>query len=219
MCALLHLCASIEKCGPLWATSAFVFESKIGQLRSYAKGPTRVGEQISDRILQYYAYRNKLITEMSNPHYTSNSFCEQLFFNTEHKSGKIKIVDKNITLYTDFCNLKDAYSRCRIRETLYCFRQYKLAKKTDDTVAMLKDRRFIQINHFYMKNNEVFIDIFSLITKPYKIEAFISKNTFIVTEKRKGTVKASDVTMKLVHVHIPNVAEYVIIPPPMYDIK
>lgn len=58
--SLLHLGESVRQSGPLCATSAFPFESKIGQLKAFVGGPKGVPEQISNKSLQYCKLKNSL---------------------------------------------------------------------------------------------------------------------------------------------------------------
>lgn len=46
--ALTHDVMSVKKCGPLWATSGFSFQSKLVQIKKTVKGPTKVAEQVAD---------------------------------------------------------------------------------------------------------------------------------------------------------------------------
>ena len=51
--ALVHLPEQVRRFGPLWVTSASVFESAFGIMKSFVKGSRNEGKQIIERFLRY----------------------------------------------------------------------------------------------------------------------------------------------------------------------
>lgn len=217
VCALLHLCKSVENCGPLWASSAFVHESKIYQLKMSTHGPTRITEQIADRILEYYDYRNKL-TNIKEEDEVS-IFCKNIFF--KRKAGTTnnkKIIDEHTSLYTNHCKKENAFSRCYYKEILYSSKEYELSKKNDDSVVLLKNGQFGRINYFFLDNTSVTMNFEQFVTEPYQLNGHVSKNIFkVIGRSIEPKVKISDIQKKCVHIDLRK--EFVVIPPSFYDVK
>lgn len=59
--ALRHLCDNIKMTGPLWATSAFSFESEMRHIKKSIKGSHGVVEQVSNRIVEAFQFKKKLL--------------------------------------------------------------------------------------------------------------------------------------------------------------
>lgn len=218
--SVLHISDCIQKNGPLWATSAFVFESKIAKLKNEINSPKSVPDQIADRIGEYYEYRNRLVIKYVDRFLPCASFCKRLFFRTPKPTFNYITTREGPVLYTDRCQEAGWFSRCAFKDMIYSSKQYKLAKKTDDTAIILKDGRMGLINYFRHEADKIIVNIQHLKVQPQEIADMVSKNIFEV----KGIIENIDISFmdietKLVHVHIPNVSEYLILPPTFSDVK
>lgn len=113
---LLHMWTPVLKCGPLWATSAFSFESKIGKIKRCVKSSIGVTDQISASVIEYYHLRNEILLEEDSLALDpAMNFCVNLYFKrceplnnikespegaivhlTEKKNGKIFLTDATL---------------------------------------------------------------------------------------------------------------------------
>lgn len=98
---LLHAVQSVRKSGPLWATSAFPFESNIYFLKRLVNGPKGVEQQIANKSLQILSYKVGM-SNSSSPNHVK-AFCEQLF-NKNRSTVNVEVNDGVIFFYSqDVC--------------------------------------------------------------------------------------------------------------------
>jgi len=104
---LLHVVQSVRMSGPLWATSAFPFESNIYFLKQLVNGPKGVEQQIAKKSLQILAYQAGLsITLLSN---NAKMYCEKLF--SKARSNVTGALTANGVIFFDEIN-SHVYDKC-----------------------------------------------------------------------------------------------------------
>lgn len=218
--SVLHISDSVLKNGPLWATSDFVFESKIAKLKESIAGPKSVPDQIADRIGEYYEFRNRLIMKYIDKVEPCARFCKTMFYRNPPPTFNFINTQEGPILYTDHCSRLQSFSRCSYKDVIYCSQEYELAKKTDDTVVLLENGDMGIINFFHVENDRVLANIEPLKVKAVECSGMISNNIFKVIERIKDTdVSFMSIKKKLVHVFLSQTREYVILPPPFFDVK
>ncbi|KAK6492328.1 hypothetical protein HHUSO_G4649 [Huso huso] len=90
---LLHLAKSVKLWGPLWAHSAFVFESGNGKLLQLVKGTKGVAKQVVNKFLLYKAI--PLFKEIHNIKTSIAEFCTKL---TDYPELQASDTSNGITL-------------------------------------------------------------------------------------------------------------------------
>lgn len=135
---LTHLPLSVQRWGPLWATSAFRFEDNNGVLLGLIHGTQQVNMQLVNTLKLINGY-NVLRSKFSNQLVKCVS------------SGPLgKLVDIKLTeiekLKLDLffgCPLNELqfYSRCKINHVLFCSKSYKQTNRCNYAVK------------YYMKND------------------------------------------------------------------
>ena len=184
--ALLHLCASVRKCGPLWATSAFAPESKIGKIKESVKGTNKVADQIADRNAEYYEQRNRLLSRVTKIDTIAAMFCNNLLSKTEKPTFNYQESDEKALVYTDYVKESGKYTRCSFNNTIYHSIDYKRAKTTDNTIIMLQDGRIGQIKYFYLEENKANLCINEFSVHPFQIDDIVWKNIFYVLDIKEN---------------------------------
>lgn len=229
-----HVCACVEKNGPLSKTSAFTFESKIAQIIMSVNGPTRVTEQIAESVAQYFTYRNKMILEKADQNDPISSFCKERFFNVPPATFNFKELGKDVKLYTDHSTVEGTYSRCAYKNELYTSESYKLAKKTNDSGILLHNGQFGRINYFILDDEnkvKIYIELFT--SEPFTVGFLESRAIFKVKKLRCVELPLEDIKSKVMYVNLSakmvsrkkreveneETVEYVMILPPLSDIK
>ncbi|XP_051175620.1 uncharacterized protein LOC127290858 [Leptopilina boulardi] len=143
---LLHLVQSVRMSGPLWATSAFPYENGIFYLKRQVTGPKGIYDQIVRRMLQRNSF--KLLWKQTTQSESAAKFCKFLFDNKQCIQSVQRIsVDTDVILLGPSSSNK-FYARCVYRGTIYCGSEYTRAKKTNDTIAQLKNNSIVQITKF-----------------------------------------------------------------------
>ena len=99
---LLHIVESVNHSSPLWAISAFPFESFLFVLKQYANGPKNAEQQIAKKALTILDY--KFVVDKSIFHSESaKQFCKSVF------SHKLLTTHVAISPYgVIFCGRRDS---------------------------------------------------------------------------------------------------------------
>ncbi|XP_072143048.1 uncharacterized protein [Dermacentor andersoni] len=154
---LRHLTSSVEHLGPLWANSAFPFETGNGKLTKIVKAAKGAPTQILERVTLEGELELALHL-LSLPHDVVR-FCERLLGNVPIK--KVTRID-NVCLFgapvtamlserelqsvqnflDTTCAVIEEYSRMSFEGTIIHSQQYRKAKKSDCSVVASHDGKF-----------------------------------------------------------------------------
>lgn len=207
-------------CGPLWSTSAFPFESKICVLKKYVDGPTRISDQIADRVSEYYEFRHKLLTELDGYENPSSAFCKHIFFRTPEPSFNLQKCKGDVILFTDHKPSENTYSRCMYQNVMLHAISYSEGKKTDNTMVVYDESSIGQINYFYLVDSQVHVSLTAVETEPFEVGDITSANIFQVTgRKSRVCIPIGRVDRKVLHMEVKGSNEYIALPPPFIDVK
>jgi len=176
--SLLHAVQSVRKSGPLWATSAFPYESNINVLKQLVNGPKGVEQQIAKKSLQVMAYRVGVAT-----HSLSNDikmYCEKLFCQSR-LTRNVEVKD-GVTFFgsvhsKDACIARGTkYDKCVYNGQLYQSKNYTRSKKWNNSIVQLKSGKIAQITEIinlpdtgcYFNVNEFFAEkVVNFGVQPY----------------------------------------------------
>lgn len=131
---LLHLVFSVQRWGPLWATSAFMFESQNGFLANNVHGKNKMGQELLNNL--------QIIEAVDALKY----ICK--YKSTNRVNAKFKVLGKSLNYIfnhdeilllssrqIDFSRGK-VFSRAEINNELYTSMLYKETKKNNYTVMV-----------------------------------------------------------------------------------
>lgn len=199
---LLHMAESVRRNGPLWATSAYPFESNLHQLKQDITGPKGTMHQIATRFLRRHNLQNYVLSQGNED---SWNFCKTII-------NKRKIITLNYVRDIDGALLirnrskRDMiknpaeYARCILEGKMYHSKLYNMAKKTDNTYVYLKDGRVGQIRKFILRNDKTVIVVEILKIEKYQSCEHIWKVSD--TNKELSYISLTDVQNKMVYISI-----------------
>lgn len=153
---LLHLCLSVERWGPLWATSAFSFESHNGFLAKIVHGTYNMGQEMMNN-LKIVEGTNILKTKVKPKNIVSNK--NEFHFDLLGKSVRYKH-NADLLLSMDLDpKIAKFYSRVKVGNDTYTSTFYKTTKFNNFTVQIeLKDGSFFYgaIQIFFTYSNKLY---------------------------------------------------------------
>jgi len=168
-----HLLDSVKNTGPLWATSAFCFESNMGKYKDYVTGPTGVKVQIVSKALKYDLLDNVLNNGKSSQTCIKfhNSISRHKVCSINDTFQKVLCLGKFIEAFVDG-NPVEVYMRLLINNTVFNTKEYSDSSvKNDNSFVKLKDNSYGQILHIYKwKNNKITIKVNKVVCKPFSIK-------------------------------------------------
>lgn len=220
---LLHLVESVRKNGPLWATSAFPFESGIGHLKNRITGPNGVMQQIVNRTLQINQVKNNFIgVEEKN----TWSYCKNLFQYRRISSNYERSVEGAILISNSVeqNSIYNKYNRIIYKETVFHSTSYSRPKKTDNTVVQLENSEIVRISHFVLIDNKCYMICKMLETCKFS-ENISLDHIFKVTSisRRSEQRSITKIKTKLVCVNVDTndneTLFYVCIPPNTFEVQ
>ncbi|XP_024889701.1 uncharacterized protein LOC112466052 [Temnothorax curvispinosus] len=146
--SILHCVQSVRKSGPLWATSAFPYESNIFVLKQLVNGPKGVEQQMAKKSLQVMSYRVGVATNsLSN---NVKIYCDKLFGG--NRSTVNVEVTEGVTFFGSGKYFADActagglkYEKCVYNGQLYQIKNYTRSKKWNNSIIQLKSKKIAQI--------------------------------------------------------------------------
>ena len=98
-------------------------------------------------------------------------------------------------------------------------KSYKRPEKTDNTVIQLKDKSIVQIHHFELQNEELFMCVNKFVTLPFEKNELVVNHLLRVIDKEEETKMKIDLfDSKLIYISS-KTAEYVCLMPPLLDVK
>lgn len=203
---LSHLVMSVRYSGPLWATSAFPFESNIYNLKEMINGPKNVEQQMAKKSLirlQYY-----IKPKTNNLKEESVSFCKRLFITKPVTESALKI--ENIlllgpSLKNKFQEEKE-FHRCIVDKSVYSSTTYLRTKKFNDTVIELKNGNIIQITKIKLTtDNKVLFENRRLLINPFYVNEVAISHIWEVTRNvDNAVITISDFHRKVVVLEFDN---------------
>lgn len=207
--SLLHLSESVRQNGCLWATSAFPFESQIGQLKKVVTGPKGVVDQISNRMLQSLIFQTLVIAMPSNKE--SWRFCKRVYDHRpllkHYRRTKEGAILAGIVCSDQPELTKPRYNRCVYRNAVYHSTSYTRPKKINNTIIELIDETVLEIQHF-----SVIDEVCLLVCKKWETTPLNRgtelKHMRVVTaiHEETMTISITEIKRKLLCMKIPKVA-------------
>lgn len=188
---LLHTVNSVRKTGPLWATSAFPYESMIFQLKKHVHGPDGIMNQIANKHIAKFDLQLSL--EKATNSDVCKEFCGNLFSHADTINAvNVNLVSDDATAVligkSNNVNIKDfdyfetcdqtkellSYSRCIYKKTVFHGMNYNRVERTNDTVVTLKSGMFVEIQQFLKLEDKCFVEV---------VEFHVTKLTFETYKK------------------------------------
>lgn len=217
--SLLHLCDSVRRSGPLFATSAFPFESKIGNLKTLISGPKGVTDQLCDRF-------EESVTFMFNLLKMENEKCSSIFC-ANVTSHYLNIINYNRSIENAIIPVdenqleKNVFNRCIFRKTVFHSTSYTRPKRTNNTIVRLSNGRIAKIVHFFFVNEACFARVRYINVNQVQVGKVKLQHILAVTDELidETDVSISDIQRKLIVVKISNEYTFICIPPCIMDVK
>jgi len=187
--SVLHLCESVRKSGPLWATSAFPFEGGIYILKQQISSPKSVDEQIAQKMLQRATHmtfekmylKSEKCSFFCESFLSGNKYSTLQFIKTENNAtlvGTRKVID-DIKLYCSlFANIANyqncntwttgyLFKRCIFSKTVFHTAMYSDTIKTNDSIVQIREtNEIVEISDFLLFNNMCYFSGRILKTMP-----------------------------------------------------
>ncbi|XP_075162231.1 uncharacterized protein LOC142234909 [Haematobia irritans] len=161
---LLHLCVYVQRWGPLWATSAFPFESHNGVLAKTSHGTKNLGTEMINNLkiseganILRHKFEQQSMTNTCTYHlfgrkvnYTPNAWERQILNECFEETHTFSY-----------------YSRCQIDKNIYTSLLYKNTKTNNYTVQLIRkdgEVLFGSINCFFTHFRQLyfFINLFDV---------------------------------------------------------
>ena len=168
MHSLLHYCESVRKTGPLWANSAFPFESAIYYFTRQINAPNGCCAQIAEKWLKKGIFESFVENNECNSENALNyckallqrrplleyctKLCHVTLIGKEDKDRNVENLVRNFT--KNKCLNISVYNRC-IYESCYIHTvKYTRVSKTDHSIVQLTNGKIFQI-HYFVKGQEM----------------------------------------------------------------
>ncbi|XP_043464001.1 uncharacterized protein LOC122499618 [Leptopilina heterotoma] len=152
---LLHIVECIRRCGPLWATSAFCFESHLHVLKQYALGPKKPEQQMATKSLDILQYKFEVSRTIFHSE-IARLYCQRIF-----SSALLSTYVSESTYGVTFCGNSspvqitnpvtneiiagESFKKCIYKGCVYKSVKNTLSEKRNDTVFKLKSGGVIQV--------------------------------------------------------------------------
>lgn len=178
---LTHIVHCVKQCGPLWAQSAFAFESFNSVILNYVKGNTDVMCQITEKYILSRQIEQNARTLSDEP--------------------RIKLLGKSTDLFIDGQKFLGVFKRIEINRTIYTSTTYTKPKNSVDYFVRLKNNDIGAIRFFSKHANVINLSYYK-----YKEVMNINceDNQFLEIERTsiiRGT-HVDEISHKLVHIVI-----------------
>ncbi|XP_075749360.1 uncharacterized protein LOC142814492 [Rhipicephalus microplus] len=165
---LLHLASSVERFGPLWAHSAFVFESGNGRLLKTITGAKGVPNQIVERLVMLQQLH--LVTKLRSFETKVKDFTCSLFgypktlavtsidsvslFGNPDPPPELT-AEEISALHSVFMSASDFYEHFRFafKRTILHSRHYTRAKKSDSSIVRTAEEEYFVIDRIVVVQN------------------------------------------------------------------
>ncbi|KAL7290608.1 hypothetical protein TKK_0015370 [Trichogramma kaykai] len=169
--SLLHYTETVRLCGPLWAISAFPFESAIFKFTRQINAPNGSIKQIAEKWLQKDTFLGYLennnhnapnAVNYSKSVFETNQLVEKhvrlqnvvLIGNGVHNK-KVEKIMRNFKR-DDSLEVK-TFNRCIYKSIVYHSANYNRVSKTNDSVVQLMSGKILEIHHFLKVQENCYI--------------------------------------------------------------
>lgn len=215
---LLHMVKSVRKNGPLWATSAFIFESNLFYYKQNITGPKGVINQVVNRTLRRNAFQNYLnMSKIKN----SWDFCKTILNNRKEVSTNFIRCNDGAVLFEEssinsvnHSHHTTTYNRCIFKNIMYHSIQYTKSGKTDNAHVYLHNNKIGKILSFRLHENVTFIEVrtasliqFDNLSHIWKVSEF---------EGRSSIIPLSSIISKIIFISVDE-TEYACIQPNTFE--
>lgn len=146
---ITHIVESVKNAGPLWAQSAFAFESYNGRLLKYVNGNTDVLCQITTKYIFGRAMKQ-----------TERRFTDN-----------IRFLGRMVNLKIDGVEYSHVFKRIQVGLVTYTSMYYTRAKKTVDYFMCLKNGDVGAVRYYFQYENKTYFS-FARYEKIEKLEQF-----------------------------------------------
>lgn len=173
---LTHIVQCVRKCGPLWAQSAFAFESFNGVLLNYVNGRTDVLCQITSKYI----------------------FCRQapkqsIGINTNN----IELLGRSAKLKIDGIEYQNVFKRIRIGRITYTSPHYRRVKKSIDYFVYFKNHEIGAARYYFKHANRIYLS-FDKYEKELTFDQFLK----IRPVGKVEVAPAEDILYKLIYLEL-----------------
>jgi predicted metallopeptidase len=201
---ITHIPILVQLSGPLWAQSAFFFESNNGNLVKSIKGPTHVLSQITKKYLLQQQYRKKAVK-----HDDINQLTLSQNINAKHNLAEIEHLRSELKLpeYTKF------YKKMNIKKAVYTSAYYYRAKRTCNYVVHLSNDS-IGIIKFYLEQND---KCFAYIQKCTQVNIIDHVIQIKKEEDDYFICNVQAIQFKYIYLNLGLNKEFAIRPPNLYE--
>lgn len=157
---ITHIVQSVRNSGPLWAQSAFAFESYNGRLLKYVNGNTDVLCQITTKYIFGRAMKQ-----------TESRLCDN-----------VRFLGRMVNLKIDGVEYSHVFKRIQVGLVTYTSMYYTRAKKTIDYFMSLKNGDIGAVRYYFQYENKTYFS-FARYKKIEEVDQFteISPTEIIVT--------------------------------------
>lgn len=184
---LSHLTMSVRKCGPLWATSNFHFESAIFKIKRTVKGPMGIDKQIiykslNKNILQFTDMKASCkyyLNDIAHYEFSGNAETNIENFVRHLGAGYQEEVDDNFV---------KVYNRVFLKNTLLCTDEYCKEKKNNNSCVKVIDGYFAKILKIYVSNNSFKFRVQKIECEPFSINGYSMENCWSVKNVHREEV-------------------------------
>lgn len=198
---LLHLGLSVERYGPLWATSTFLFEHQNGMLNNTSHATNFLKEEVINNVILYQNY--EILKNQIN--FENNSYPkEDCMLGKAVGEGKLFTAEEEKRFF--FGNIIEGddlkfYLRARIQGLVFTSVNYKTISTNNYTVYIyLKDKTklFAKIRFFYFMEGEMGVLIEKL--KIDRANMLVHTKTGILIDSVLPVLKSGNKEFKLLKI-------------------
>ncbi|CAH1163412.1 unnamed protein product [Phaedon cochleariae] len=190
---LTHLAICVNKCGPLWSTSNFHFESAIFNIKRTVKGPMGIDKQIiyksfSKNIVRYTDMSATCKTYLNDIARYELPGTLQNNIRILGAGSKERIEDIYVTVY----------NRVIINNTLYSSSNYCENKKNNNSCVQLIDGHFAIILKIYKLNESIKLRVQKMNCDLFFIHENSVENCWVVDNVQcKEVIDISQISEKV----------------------
>ncbi|XP_077521119.1 uncharacterized protein LOC144132521 [Amblyomma americanum] len=188
---LLHLTKSVRHWGPLWAHSAFPFESGNGTLKQAVKAANGIPQQVC-RVLQVDGLVNKLseaTTSIRVASYSATLGSGSRTLNSVAIRGEARFFGKGTPFLQPQCEIRNIhmlpespvqYARMYRNGCIFTSSNYALGRRTNNSVVFLSNGSYGILRNILCCGESTFAVIQLLKCIPEKFGALISRHVLRV---------------------------------------
>ena len=230
--SVLHIVQSVRASGPLWATSAFPFESGIYYLKRQIHGPKGINDQIVKGTLQMNIFQNRVASMPEDN--TCTVYCKGLFSN--HKVSTFTRICNGVLLIGNSIDTRgftltidgeivdvigESFKKCIYKGIVLHSTRYTRSFKTKDTIVQLQCDSIAEIIQLYAINGKCYIEYVKLLTTPVEIEENeLITHLFHILGKEESVelLPIDNVKCKCIFIDVFD-DTYIAVPPNVFEIQ